>query len=167
MNDAAQVTIEPAGRQDVGVILEMIDALAEHLGLSHEMVASEADLYAALFGPVPKAEVVIARVGGEPAGFALYYDIYSTFRGRCGLHLEDLYVRPEWRGSGIGRLLVSHLARLTLERDCGRLEWWVLANDPKAMAFYESMGASAKDEWTVYRLKGEALRRMAARGAER
>lgn len=157
-----RIWIEPAAKTDIAAIHAMIEALADHLGLSHQVVATEADLYQALFGPRPRAEVALARSADAIAGFALFYDIYSTFRGRCGLHLEDLYVAPEWRGHGVGRRLLSHLARLTVQRDCGRLEWWVLGEDTKAAGFYESFGATARDEWVVYRLKGDALHRLAA-----
>lgn len=158
----AEFHIAPATPADVPAIHDMILALADHLGLAHAVVATEADLTEALFGAQPRAEVLLARAAGEAAGFALYYGNYSTFRGRCGLHLEDLYVQPAWRSSGIGRALLARLARLTLERGCGRLEWWVLSDDAKAAAFYESIGATAQDEWTVFRLKGASLQGLAA-----
>lgn len=155
------IRIVPAGLGDVPVIHEMIGALADHLGLAHELVATETDLHDALFGARPRAEVVLAYMGDTPAGFALFYNNYSTFRGRCGIHLEDLYVLPRWRGRRIGRRLLAHIARLTLERGCSRLEWWVLSSDERASRFYEQLGATAKDEWTVYRLKGDSLARLA------
>lgn len=158
--------IVPARARDVPRVLEMIQELAEFLELSHEVVATEESLREALFGPRPSAEVVFAEIGGEVAGFALFYDIFSTFRGRCGLHLEDLYVRPRWRGEGVGRSLLAYLARLTRARGCGRLEWWVLAHDERAAAFYEAAGAMAKDEWNIYRLTGEALSDLAAEGGD-
>lgn len=157
-----ELTIIPAKEGDVPLILEMILGLADNLGLAHEVAATEEDLREALFGPRPKAEVVLARMGEEPVGFALFYDIYSTFRGRCGLHLEDLYVRPGQRGAGVGRRLLAYLAKLTVARGCGRLEWWVLSDDERALAFYESAGAAAKDEWIIYRLRSEALAALAA-----
>ncbi|MGA7799403.1 MAG: GNAT family N-acetyltransferase [Gammaproteobacteria bacterium] len=156
-----QIRIAPAGIEDVPVIHEMIGALADHLGFAHELVATEGDLHDALFGARPRAEVVLAYVGDAPAGFVLFYNNYSTFRGRCGIHVEDLYVLPAWRGKRIGRRLLAHIARLTLERGCSRLEWWVLARDERASRFYEQLGATAKDEWTVYRLKGEPLVQLA------
>lgn len=162
MSDSAALIIRPAQLSDVPAIHAMIEALAGHLGLTHEVVVDEADLHDALFGGQPRAEVVLACIGEETAGFALFYGNYSTFRGQCGLHLEDLYVRPEWRSRGIGRHLLSHLATLTIERGCRRLEWWVQTEDEKAVTFYEMLGAVAKDEWTVYRLSGEALGRLAA-----
>ena len=109
-----------------------------------------------------RAEVLLARLDGAAVGFALYYGNYSTFRGRCGIHLEDLYVRPQMRGQHVGRRLLAELARITLERGCTRLEWWVLAEDEQALAFYEHIGANAKDEWTVFRLRGTALQDLAA-----
>lgn len=158
----APLRIAPARETDVPLIHRMIGELADHLGLAHERVATRDDLYDALFGLRPRAEVALALVGDEAAGFALFYGNYSTFRGRCGIHLEDLYVRPAFRQRGIGRKMLGHLARVTLARDCRRLEWWVLADDPKAIAFYESLGAAAKDEWTVYRISGAPLLALAA-----
>jgi GNAT superfamily N-acetyltransferase len=156
-----QPTILPARPGDLATVHAMIMDLADNLGYAHAAVATESDLHEALFGQVPKAEVVIAWVGAEAAGFALFYTNYSTFRGQCGLHLEDLYVRPEWRSAGLGRQLLAHMARLTLARDCGRLEWWALTADDRVNAFYEAVGAAVQDEWSVYRLKGAALRNLA------
>ncbi len=155
------LAIRPAVPGDVPVIHEMIVRLADNLDLAHEAVATESDLWEALFGPRPRAEVVIAWAGGKAAGFALFYDSYSTFRGRCGVHLEDLYVRSGHRGGGIGRALLAHVARLARDRGCGRLEWWALTDDAKANRFYERLGAVVQDEWAVYRLKGEALAALA------
>ncbi len=156
-----QLHITHAEAHDVTAIHEMISELSDHLGLAHEMVATEGEIHNALFGPQRQAEVLLARLDGAAVGFALYYGNYSTFRGRCGIHLEDLYVRPQARGLNIGRLLLAELARITLERGCTRLEWWVLAADEQAVAFYERMGALAKDEWTVFRLRGDSLRALA------
>ena len=156
-----EVRIEPADDRDVPVILSLIKALAEYERLAHEVVATEAQLRESLFGTTPHAEAVIARVGSEAVGLAVWFHSYSTFLGRRGLYLEDLFVLPAWRGRGIGRALLRHLARLAIERDCGRMEWAVLDwNDP-AIGFYRSIGARAMDEWTVYRLTGDALRRVA------
>jgi len=156
-----EVRIEPADDRDVPVILSLIKALAEYERLAHEVVATEAQLRESLFGTTPHAEAVIARVGSETVGLAVWFHSYSTFLGRRGLYLEDLFVLPAWRGRGIGRALLRHLARLAIERDCGRMEWAVLDwNDP-AIGFYRSIGARAMDEWTVYRLTGDALRRVA------
>lgn len=165
MAEQKKALIRPATEQDLSDIYRMIEALAEHLQLSHELVVDEADLHDALFGSQPRAEVVLAKSEEETAGFALFYGNYSTFRGQCGLHLEDLYVEPAWRGSGIGRELLRYLARLTLERGCRRLEWWVQASDRHAISFYDTLGAMAKDEWTVYRLSGEPLTELANESA--
>ena len=161
MPDEAHAAIQPARPADIPAIHDMIMGLADNLGYAHAAVATEADLHQALFGEAPKAEVVIAWMDGDPAGFALFYNNYSTFRGQCGVHLEDLYVRPEWRGGGLGRQLLAHMARLTLERGCGRLEWWALTADERVNAFYEGVGATVQDEWSVYRLKGRALADLA------
>jgi GNAT superfamily N-acetyltransferase len=159
MSDA--VRIEPAREHDVPLILSLIKALAEYERLSHEVVATESDVRESLFGPRPHAEAVIARVGSEPVGFAVWFHTFSTFLSRPGLYLEDLFVLPAWRGRGIGRALMGHLARVAVERGCGRMEWAVLDwNDP-AIGFYRSIGARPMDEWTVYRLTGDALRRVA------
>jgi GNAT superfamily N-acetyltransferase len=162
MSKEKVVTIRAASERDIPVIHDMINALADYLRLSHEAVVSEVDLRDALFGRNPRAEVVLAYVGEEAAGFALFYGNYSTFRGQCGIHLEDLFVYPQWRGFGIGRQLLVHLAELTIERGCRRLEWWVHAEDERVMRFYEAIGASAKDEWVVYRLSGPSLQELAA-----
>jgi GNAT superfamily N-acetyltransferase len=164
MNEPNDVRIAFAAEADIPVIHDMIVALADHLGLAHEVVATEEDLHEALFGRQPKAEVIIAYAATEPAGFALFYDNYSTFRGRCGIHLEDLYIRDQWRGSGLGRTLLGYLARLTRQRGCSRLEWWVLSDDQAAVGFYEALGASAKGEWSIYRLQGDALDALALEG---
>ncbi|MCW8841514.1 MAG: GNAT family N-acetyltransferase [Gammaproteobacteria bacterium] len=156
-----EVCIRSAQEGDLPIIYSMIEDLADHLGLAHEVVVSEEDLQQALFGKQPRAEVVLALVAGEAAGFALFYGNYSTFRGQCGLHLEDLYVEPQWRGYGLGRRLLSYLAGLTISRGCRRLEWWVQTTDSRAVRFYEMLDAKAKDEWTVYRLAGEPLQRLA------
>ena len=167
------VRIEPAREQDVPLILGLIKALAEYERLAHEVVATEADVRESLFGAKPHAEAVIARAvsrrsgeaagadGGEAVGFAVWFHTYSTFLSRPGLYLEDLFVLPAWRGRGIGRALIRHVARVAVERGCGRMEWAVLDwNDP-AIGFYRSIGARPMDEWTVYRLTGDALQRVA------
>jgi GNAT superfamily N-acetyltransferase len=170
MND--DLRIAPAREQDVPLILSLIKALAEYERLAHEVVATESDVRESLFGPRPHAEAVIARVlsggsgeaagaEGEGVGFAVWFHTFSTFLSRPGLYLEDLFVLPAWRGRGIGRALMAHLARVAVERGCGRMEWAVLDwNDP-AIGFYRSIGARAMDEWTVYRLTGDALKRVA------
>jgi GNAT superfamily N-acetyltransferase len=145
---------EPA---DVPVILEFIRELAKYERLSHEVVADEARLGAALFGRRPAAEVVVAEVSGQAVGFALFFVTFSTFLGRPGLYLEDLYVKRAFRGRGIGKALLTHLARLAVDRDYGRVEWAVLDWNSPAIEFYERMQAEPLSEWTVYRLTGDAL----------
>lgn len=156
--------IRAATPEDVPLVLSLIRELAVYERLSHEVVATEEVLGESLFGERRAAEVVLARVGGEPAGFALFFHNFSTFLGRPGLYLEDLYVRPEFRGEGVGRALLVRLARLARERGCGRLEWWVLDWNEPAIRFYERLGAVPMDDWTVYRLAGEALDALAAEG---
>jgi GNAT superfamily N-acetyltransferase len=120
------ITIRIATEHDVPLILELIRGLADYERLAHEVTATEATLRASLFGPRPSAEVIIAEGAGEAVGFALFFHNFSTFVGKHGIYLEDLFVKPEWRGKGLGRQLLVHLARLAVERDCGRLEWAVL-----------------------------------------
>jgi GNAT superfamily N-acetyltransferase len=160
--DETGLVIRPAAADDVPLILRFIRELAEYERLLHEVVATEDVLRGTLFGPHPYAEVAIAEVDGEPAGFALFFHNFSTFLGRPGIYLEDLYVRPALRGRGVGRALLRHLARLAVERRCGRLEWWVLDWNEPAIRFYRSLGAVAMDEWTVFRVAGEALDRLAS-----
>jgi GNAT superfamily N-acetyltransferase len=135
--------------------------LAEFERLEHEANATDELLHQALFGPRPAAEVVIARVEGEVAGFALFFHNFSTFVGKRGLYLEDLYVRPRFRRMGCGAALLKHLAKIARERDCGRFEWSVLDWNRRAIDFYESLGAVPMSEWTVYRVAGEALEKLA------
>ena len=145
------------------LLLRLITALAEYERMTDQVVATEADVRASLFGDKPAAEAVIARVGGGAVGFALWFYNYSTFLGRQGLYLEDLFVLPEQRGRGIGRALLTHLARVAVSRNCGRMEWSVLNWNEPAIRFYRSLGAQPMDEWTVYRLTGDALIRLAER----
>jgi GNAT superfamily N-acetyltransferase len=153
-----------ATEEDVPLILSLIKELAEYERLSHEVVATEEALRDSLFRERPVAEVLIGHLGDEPAGFALFFHNFSTFLGKPGIYLEDLYVRPEFRGAGIGRALLVHLARVARERGCGRLEWSVLDWNEPAIGFYKKIGASPVSGWTVYRVTGEALDDMAARG---
>ena len=155
------VRIEPAREGDTSLILRLIKALAEYERLSDEVVATEAAVRASLFGRDPKAEAVIAYAGDAPVGFAVWFHNYSTFVGRHGLYLEDLFVVPEWRGRGVGRALLRHLARVAVERGCGRMEWSVLDWNGSAIRFYESLGARPMSDWTVFRVTGDALRRLA------
>ena len=157
----AETRVRDATEDDVPLILSFIKELAEYEKLSHEVVASEETLREGLFGGRRYAEVLISEYDGTPAGFALFFHNFSTFLGRPGIYLEDLYVRPEFRGAGIGRALLVRLARLATERGCGRLEWWVLDWNGPSIGFYEKLGAVAMDDWTVYRLTGEALDELA------
>jgi GNAT superfamily N-acetyltransferase len=153
--------IRDAVRGDVGLILALIRELAEYERLSAEVSATEEQLHECLFGPRPFAEVLIAEEDGAPAGFALYFHNYSTFLARPGIYLEDLFVRPEFRGRGIGRALLANLARIARERQCGRLEWAVLDWNAPAIGFYRSLGAKALDDWTTFRLAGPGLEALA------
>lgn len=154
--------LEPATERHVPVILRFIKELAEYEKLAHEVVATEEGLREALFGPSPAAEAVIAYAGDEPAGFAIYFRTFSTFLGRPGLYLEDLYVTPARRGCGLERLLLSHAARVAVERGYGRMEWSVLNWNELALSVYRRIGARPMDEWTVQRLTGSALRELAS-----
>ena len=155
------VTIVQATERDAPIILQMIKDLAEYERMSDQVTATEQSLRATLFGSRPSAEVVIAKAGHTPAGFALFFHNYSTFVGKPGLYLEDLFVRPEWRGHGIGRALLSHLAKITIERDCGRFEWSVLDWNEPAIGFYKKLGAVPMEDWTIFRITGDALQRLA------
>lgn len=154
--------LRPATPSDVPAIMGLIRDLAAYEQLSHEVVGDEALLHEHLFGQNPAAEVVIGLVDGQVGGFALYFTSFSTFLTRPGLYLEDLFVRPEHRGSGLGRALLSHLAGLAVARGCGRLEWSVLDWNTPAIEFYRARGAVAMDGWTTYRVTGEALNQLAA-----
>ena len=160
----AKFEIRPATKEDVPVILAFIKELAEYERLSHTVVATEDVLRQSLFGGNPVAEVVIGYYEEEPVGFALFFHNFSTFLGKPGLYLEDLYVKPEFRGKGIGRMMLRYLAKLAKERNCGRFEWAVLDWNEPAIGFYERLGAVAMDEWTVYRVTGEALEKLAGEG---
>lgn len=151
-----------AERSDVPLILGFIKELASYENLSHEVVATEELLAESLFER-RAAEVVIGEYDQQPVAFALFFHSFSTFLGRPGLYLEDLYVKPEMRGKGIGKLMLSFLAHLALERGCGRLEWSCLDWNASAIRFYKQMGAVPMDEWTVYRVHDEALKALAMR----
>ena len=153
--------LRSATRDDVQVIAELIRGLARFEKLEQEVVMTEELLATGLFGDRPYAEVVLAEDDGRPVGFALFFHNFSTFLGRPGIYLEDLFVIPEQRGRGIGRMLLAHLARLAVERGCGRLEWAVLDWNRDAIQFYERLGARPNSNWTVYRLAGEALTGLA------
>jgi GNAT superfamily N-acetyltransferase len=153
--------IERATERDVPLILRLIKDLAEYERMSGEVVATEGGLSEALFGPRPAAEVVIGYAGDEPVGFALFFHNFSTFVGMPGLYLEDLFVVPAHRGRGYGRALLMHLAKLAVERGCGRFEWSVLDWNEPAIGFYKRLGAKPMHDWTIFRVDGEALGRLA------
>jgi GNAT superfamily N-acetyltransferase len=155
------IEIKPARKEDVPLILWFIKELAAYERMADKVVATEDSLTESLFGERPGAEVLIAYTRGEPAGFAIFFHNYSTFLARPGLYLEDLYVKPELRGQGVGRALLSHLARLATQRNCGRMEWWVLDWNESAIKFYRDLGAVPMDDWTVYRMTGDALDKLA------
>ncbi|MBK6803049.1 GNAT family N-acetyltransferase [Novosphingobium sp.] len=159
------ITIRPATRSDLPLIAQLIRALADYEKLAHEVRFAEADLARHLFGPHPKAEVAIGELDGQAQGFALFFHNFSTFEGLPGIYLEDLFVRPEARGAGLGKALLTHLAALAVRRGCARLEWSVLDWNEPAIGFYRKLGARFMDEWTVMRVDGEALTRMGKIGA--
>ena len=158
----SMMTIRPAHIDDVPVILELIRELAEFEKLAHEVVATEDDLRRTLFGAKPSAEILICEVDAKPAGFALFFTNYSTFLGKPGIYLEDLFIKPAMRSLGLGRRMLSELARLAVSRECGRLEWSVLDWNTRARKFYEDLGADPMKEWTVHRLTGPALAKLAS-----
>ena len=153
--------IKLAEPDDTSLILSFIKELAAYENLSHEVVADEVTLRQSLFGERRVAEVIIGLFEDKPVGFALYFHNFSTFLGKPGIYIEDIYIKPEMRGRGIGSIMFSYLAKLARERNCGRLEWWVLDWNKPSIEFYKRMGAVAMDEWTVYRVTGEALEELA------
>jgi len=155
------LSIRRAAPADVPAVLAFIRELAVYEHLEHEVVATEADVHAALFGPRPYAEVALACLDAEPVGFALYFHNFSTFVGKPGIYLEDLYVRPEARGCGAGKRLFAYLAHTALERGCARLDWAVLDWNTPSIGFYRRLGAVDQSEWTTYRLDGPALVQLA------
>ena len=157
-----EIEIRPASEEDVPLILSFVRELAGYERLLHEVSATEDLLRFHLFGERREAEVVIGQYADEPAGFALFFHNFSTFLGRPGIYLEDLYVRSKFRGNGIGRAMLVYLARLAKERDCGRLEWSVLDWNEPAIRLYRGIGAVSMDDWTVYRVAGEELDELAA-----
>ncbi|HYC10502.1 MAG TPA: GNAT family N-acetyltransferase [Steroidobacteraceae bacterium] len=159
MTDA--ITIRPATRHDLPEVLSFIRELAAYERLAEQVQATEADLAAALFGPRPYAEVVLACLAGTPVGFALFFHNFSTVTGKPGIYLEDLFVRSEARGRGAGKQLLVWLARTALERGCARLDWAVLDWNAPSIGFYRSLGAAPLDEWTTMRVTGAALERLA------
>jgi len=156
------LSIRPATPADLPLIAQFIRDLADYEKLAHEVRFDEATLGRKLFGERPYAEVVIGEIDGQAQGFALFFHNFSTFEGRPGLYLEDLFVRPAARGSGLGKALLAHLAGLCIERDCARLEWSVLDWNAPSIGFYKSLGAKLMDEWTGMRVDGDALEALAA-----
>ena len=153
--------IRQATEADVPQILEFIRGLAEYERLAHEVVADEATLRRTLFGERRVAEVVIGYDNNQPVCFALFFHNFSTFLGRPGIYLEDLFVNPDQRGKGFGKAMLAYLAKLAVERECGRLEWSVLDWNEPAINFYKSLGAKPMDEWTIFRVTGDALTQLA------
>lgn len=160
------LSIRFAVAADVPLILHFIRGLAEYERLGHECVATEAQLARTLFAARPSAEVLIASLDGEPAGFALYFHNYSTFLAQPGLYLEDLFVEPRFRSRGVGRALLARLAAIAQSRGCGRFEWSVLDWNEDAIGFYEKLGARGLTEWTVHRVSGDELKALAAEGEQ-
>lgn len=161
-DSAPDIRLTPAAPADVPLILDFIRELAAYEQLAHEVAATGPLLHTALFGADRVVSAVVARANGEPAGFALYFFNFSTFLGRPGVYLEDLFVRPAWRRQGIGRRLLAYVARVAVERGCGRMEWSVLDWNDTALRVYRAIGARPLDEWTVQRLTGGALEALAA-----
>ena len=156
-----KITIRPARPGDEELILSFICGLAEYEELSHDVEATESSVARALFGSSPRVFCEIAEFEGRPAGFAIWFYNFSTFLAKHGIYLEDLFVRPEFRSRGIGKALLVHLARRAVREGCGRFEWWVLDWNEPSIAFYTSLGAQPMDDWTVFRVTGEALQRLA------
>ena len=161
MKGDTTLEITKATEKDCALILSFIRELAEYEKMLADVVATEEKIRETLFCERPKAEAVLAYYQGKPVGFALYFHNYSTFLAKPGIYLEDLYVKPEYRGKGFGKKLLHYLAKLAKERNCGRLEWWVLDWNESAINFYKSLGAVPMNEWTVYRLAGDALSNLA------
>jgi GNAT superfamily N-acetyltransferase len=155
------LSIAPAVPSDAQLVLDLVKELAEYEKLSHDVVATVDDVRSSLFGDKPSAECLIARVDGVPVGFAIFFHNYSTFLARRGIYLEDLFIRPAHRGSGYGRALLAEIARIAIDRKCGRLEWAVLDWNAPAIAFYEKLGAREMKEWRLHRLTGEGLEALA------
>jgi GNAT superfamily N-acetyltransferase len=155
------LTIRPARPDDAALVFDFIRGIADFEKLSHELIATEQDIRAALAGDQPRVEVLLADWDGQPAAFALFFHNFSTFVGRRGLYLEDLYVRPEFRGKGIGKRLLLELVRLAQDRKCGRMEWVALDWNQSAIEFYEQLGARQLKEWVLFRLAGDQIRKLA------
>ena len=152
--------VRPAVKADAPIILSLIRELASFEKLEHEVTATVEALQQTLFGPHPYAEVLLAEADGQIAAFSLFFHNYSTFLGKPGLYIEDIYVRPEFRGRGLGKQLFAEIASLARARQCGRIEWWVLNWNESALEFYKTMGAEPMNQWTVYRLSQEQFEKM-------
>ncbi len=161
MTKETDFTIRPATRADVPIILQLIRDLATYERAPNEVTATEAGLAEVLFGQKPSAEVVLAFAGDNPVGFAVFFQNFSTWLGRPGIYLEDLFVKPEMRGRGYGRALLVHLAQIARNRNCGRMEWAVLDWNEPAIQFYRKLGAKPMDEWTVFRLARDGIASLA------
>ncbi|MDA0339534.1 MAG: GNAT family N-acetyltransferase [Proteobacteria bacterium] len=157
-----EISIRNAVKDDGSSLLQFITELADYERMSDDVVATAPDISSALFGPRPCAEAVIAEWETQPVGFALFFQNFSTFEGRPGLYLEDLFVQEKYRGKGLGKALLVHLARLAKERNCARFEWSVLDGNEPSIRFYESLGATPMTDWSIFRLSGEALDTLAA-----
>jgi GNAT superfamily N-acetyltransferase len=160
------IRIDPAIERDVPAVLRLIKGLAEYERLTHKVVATETGLHAALFGPRPVAEAILARVSAEPVGFAVFFPTFSTFAGRPNMYLEDLYVELPWRRKGVGRRLIARVARIAAARGWSQMSWSVLDWNEPALDFYRSLGAEPVTEWVGYRIGGEAFSRLAQMSVE-
>ncbi len=163
MTTSSDFIIRAANENDVAVILALIKDLAEYEHLSHEVAATEEDIRQSLFGDRPVAQALIGEHEGMPISFALFFYNFSTFLGKPGIYLEDLYVQPEYRSNGFGRRMLAHIARLAKERNCGRFEWSVLDWNEPAIRTYDRLNATPMKEWILYRLTGEALNKLAGK----
>lgn len=155
------MSIREATQADLPLITSLVRELAEYEKLAHQAVATEADFAESLFGPHPKAYALIVEQDGQPAGFSIYFYNYSTFLGRPGIYVEDVFIRPEFRRGGFGRAIFKYLAQKAIAENCGRMEWWVLDWNEPAIRFYARLGAVPMNEWTVQRLTGDALKNFA------
>ncbi len=162
----AAVAIRSAEPDDAELLVNLVRELAVYERLEEHAKATPADFHRHLFGPRPVAEAAIAEADREPVGFALWFTTFSTFRGQAGIYLEDVFVKPAFRGRGIGKALLAAVARLAIERGCGRLEWAVLDWNSPAIGFYRALGARPMDEWTVHRIDDEPLRRLAEKAPD-
>ena len=161
VSDSSSIAINPATPADVPALFQLVNALADYENLAHEVTGTAEELAQHLFGDRPYAEALLARVKDKPVGFVLFFHNFSTFLMKPGIHLEDLFVLPEYRGQGIGKLLLQAVGKISVERGCGRLEWMVLDWNQPAIAFYERMGAKRKIEWQLCRVTGNALHQLA------